>query len=134
MSDPESSEEHRRLEQTIATLEAQRAILGDAVVDAAINSMREKLSAVTPVQPTSPDLHGERRQATILLADVKGSTELAERIDTESWVEIMNRVFHLQGDAIYRYGGEIEQYGSTVWWLFSAPKVRTRTLPSVVGG
>ena len=35
---------------------------------------------------------------------------LDERVDTETWVEIMNRVFHLLGDAIYCYGGEVDQY------------------------
>ena len=106
----ELEEQIKRLENAIAQLEAQRATLGDAVVDAAIDSMRERLSTLALAHPTPPDLHGERRQATILLADVKGSTELAERVDTETWVEIMNHVFHLLGDAIYRYGGEIDQY------------------------
>jgi class 3 adenylate cyclase/tetratricopeptide (TPR) repeat protein len=110
MNASESCDEDKQLEQAIAALEAQRAMLGNAVVDAAIDSMREKLAALMPVQPISPDLHGERRQATILLADVKGSTELAEQVDTETWVEIMNHVFHLLGDPIYRYGGEIDQY------------------------
>jgi class 3 adenylate cyclase len=73
---------------------------------------REKLETLRPTGPTSPELHGERRVATILMADVKGSTELAERVDTEIWVEIMNRVFHLLGDAIYVCGGEIDQYRS----------------------
>jgi class 3 adenylate cyclase/tetratricopeptide (TPR) repeat protein len=110
MGDPESSDEYRQLEQAIAALEAQRGALGDAIVDASIAALREKLAARAPAPGPSPDLHGERRPATILLADVKGSTELAEQVDTETWVEIMNRVFHLLGDAIYHYGGEIDQY------------------------
>jgi predicted ATPase/class 3 adenylate cyclase/DNA-binding SARP family transcriptional activator len=55
-------------------------------------------------------IEGERRVVTALLADVKGSTALAELIDTEDWVEIMNRVFQILGAEIYRYGGEIDQY------------------------
>jgi len=99
-----------RLEAAIAALEAQRAILGDQVVDTALAAMREKLTASIAVQSVPPDLRGERRQATILVADVKGSTALAEQVDIETWVEIMNRIFHLLGDAIYHYGGEIDQY------------------------
>jgi len=60
--------------------------------------------------PTPAALSGERRQATVLLADVKGSTALAEQVDTETWVEIMNRVFQILGAEIYRYGGQIDQY------------------------
>ena len=33
-----------------------------------------------------------------------------ETTSVETWVEIMNRVFHLLGDAIYAFGGEIDQY------------------------
>jgi predicted ATPase/class 3 adenylate cyclase/regulation of enolase protein 1 (concanavalin A-like superfamily) len=110
MSTLESCDEYRQLEQAIATLEAQRAILGDAVVDAAIGSMREKLSVLTPVQPTSPDLHGERRTITAMFADVKGSTSLAEQIDVEGWVEIMNHVLQLLSAEIHRYGGEVDRY------------------------
>ncbi|MBN1579381.1 MAG: zinc ribbon domain-containing protein [Anaerolineae bacterium] len=65
---------------------------------------------IEPARPERVLLQGERRRATVILADVKGSTELAEQVDTETWVEIMNRVFHLLGEAIYRYGGEIDQY------------------------
>ena len=110
MSEPEFSDEYRQLAHAIAALEAQRAALGDAVVDPMIAAAREKLAALEAARPPSAELRGERRRATILMADVKGSTELAGKIGTETWVEIMNRVFHLLGDAIYRYGGEIDQY------------------------
>jgi len=110
----QQEEQIKLFETAIAQLEAQRAILGDAVVDASIVALREKLDALSSSLvggiEGGRELRGERRRATILLADVKGSTELAERVDTETWVEIMNRVFHLLGDAIYEYGGEIDQY------------------------
>jgi class 3 adenylate cyclase len=61
-------------------------------------------------EPIGAQLQGERRRATVILADVKGSTALAERVDVETWVEIMNRVFQILGAEIYRYGGEINQY------------------------
>ena len=54
-------------------------------------------------------LEGERRVITAMFADVKGSTALAERIDVETWVEIMNHVFQILGAAIYRYGGVIDR-------------------------
>ena len=36
-------------------------------------------------------LEGERKQVTILFADVKGSTELASELDPEEWHGIMDR-------------------------------------------
>jgi uncharacterized Zn finger protein (UPF0148 family) len=38
-------------------------------------------------------LEGERKQVTVLFADVKGSMDLAEQIDPEEWHKIMDRFF-----------------------------------------
>ncbi|MBN1641045.1 MAG: AAA family ATPase [Anaerolineae bacterium] len=67
-------------------------------------------------------LTGELRPASIILADVKGSTALAEQVDTETWVGIMNQVFQILGTEIYRYGGEIDQYrGDGLVAFFGVP-------------
>jgi predicted nucleic acid-binding Zn ribbon protein len=36
-------------------------------------------------------LEGERKQVTVLFADVKGSMDLAEQVDPEEWHKIMDR-------------------------------------------
>ena len=84
-----------------------------------------------PVPPTdhpvtqSPSppvtLEGERRPATVILADVMGSTDLLEQIDTEAWVEIMNRVLHILEAEVYRFGGQVDQFrGDGLVALFGA--------------
>jgi len=68
-------------------------------------------SPVTP--PASSIEHpiqGERRVATIILADVQGSTDLLEHLGTEAWVEMMNRVFQALETEIYRFGGKVDQF------------------------
>jgi len=55
-------------------------------------------------------LEGERRLTTVILADVQGSTDLMERIGTEAWVEIMNRVLQILEAEVYRFGGEVDQF------------------------
>lgn len=55
-------------------------------------------------------LNGERRVASVIFADVKGSTELLEHLGTEAWVEVMNRVFQALETEIYRYRGEVGQF------------------------
>ncbi|GAB4580330.1 MAG: hypothetical protein Fur0022_30700 [Anaerolineales bacterium] len=55
-------------------------------------------------------LSGERRQATVLVADVKGSTNILEQVGSEVWVEVMNQVLQIMGDAIYRFGGQVDQF------------------------
>ena len=72
------------------------------------------IPASTP-QQTTPEtanvlLAGERRVATVLFADVKGSTELLEQMGTEAWVEMMNNMFQVLETEIYRFGGQVGQF------------------------
>ncbi len=50
-------------------------------------------------------LEGERKQVTVLFADVKGSMELAERVDPEDWHGIMERFFQILTDGVHRFEG-----------------------------
>ena len=63
-----------------------------------------------PGEPVTAPLSGERRVASVIFADVKGSTELLGQIGTEAWVEVMNSVFQVLETEIYRYGGEVGQF------------------------
>ncbi len=67
-------------------------------------------------------LEGERKQVTVLFADVKGSMELAERVDPEEWHGIMDRFFTILAVGIHRFEGTVNQYmGDGVMALFGAP-------------
>lgn len=55
-------------------------------------------------------LEGERRVVTVILTDLTDSTNLLERVGTEGWVELMNRILHILEAEIYRFGGEISQF------------------------
>ncbi len=60
--------------------------------------------------PSSTQLIGERRHATVLVADVVESTVILEKIGSEAWVEVMNQVLQTMGESIYRFGGEVDQF------------------------
>ena len=47
-------------------------------------------------------LEGERKQVTVLFADVKGSMDLAEQADPEEWHKIMDRFFAILSDGVHR--------------------------------
>src|SRR5438874_3860291 len=67
-------------------------------------------------------LEGERKQVTVLFADVKGSMELAEQVDPEAWHRIMDRFFHLLADGVHRFEGTVVQFtGDGIMALFGAP-------------
>jgi class 3 adenylate cyclase/tetratricopeptide (TPR) repeat protein len=69
----------------------------------------------------SQDL-GERRQVTILFADLSGYTSLAARRDPEETHRILGRFFEAVDGAVTRFGGAIERHiGDNVMGVFGAP-------------
>jgi class 3 adenylate cyclase len=71
---------------------------------------------------TRSALEGERKQVTVLFADVKGSMGLSEQIDPEEWHKIMDRFFAILSEGVHRFEGTINQYtGDGIMALFGAP-------------
>ncbi|MBW2290282.1 MAG: adenylate/guanylate cyclase domain-containing protein [Deltaproteobacteria bacterium] len=67
-------------------------------------------------------LEGERKQVTVLFADVEGSMDLQESIDLEQWHQIVDRFFQILADGVHRFEGTINQYtGDGIMALFGAP-------------
>ncbi|MGQ0586275.1 MAG: adenylate/guanylate cyclase domain-containing protein [Gammaproteobacteria bacterium] len=67
-------------------------------------------------------LQGERKRVTVLFADIKGSTRLAEQAGAEAWHVILDRFFAILSEAVHRYEGTVNQYtGDGVMALFGAP-------------
>src|SRR5215470_3988128 len=67
-------------------------------------------------------LEGERKQVTVLFADVKGSMDLAEQLDPEEWHKVMDRFFAILSEGVHRFEGTINQYtGDGIMALFGAP-------------
>ena len=71
---------------------------------------------------TRSALEGERKQVTVLFADVKGSLDLAAQLDPEEWHRIMDRFFQILASGVHRFEGTINQYtGDGIMALFGAP-------------
>jgi class 3 adenylate cyclase/tetratricopeptide (TPR) repeat protein len=67
-------------------------------------------------------LEGERKQVTVLFADVKGSMELAAQLDPEEWHRILERFFEILAEGVHRFEGTVNQYtGDGIMALFGAP-------------
>ncbi len=54
-------------------------------------------------------LEGERRQVTVLFADLAGFTNLAETLDPEQVHAIIDRCFDLITAEVHRFDGTINQ-------------------------
>jgi class 3 adenylate cyclase len=62
-----------------------------------------------PVLLTAP-LEGERKVVSVIVTDMTSSTNLLERLGTEAWVDLMNRVLNILEAEIYRFGGAVDQF------------------------
>jgi len=73
------------------------------------------------VNPTIRD-DAERKQVTVLFADVSGSMDLAEQQDPEEWRKIMQRFFSILADAVTRFEGTVDKFtGDGIMAVFGAP-------------
>jgi class 3 adenylate cyclase/tetratricopeptide (TPR) repeat protein len=67
-------------------------------------------------------LEGERKQVTVLFADLKGSTELIRDLDPEQARAILDPALHAMMETVHRYEGTVNQVlGDGIMALFGAP-------------
>jgi class 3 adenylate cyclase/tetratricopeptide (TPR) repeat protein len=67
-------------------------------------------------------LEGERKQVTVLFADLKGSTELIADLDPEAAQQLLDPALHHMMEAVHRYEGTVNQVlGDGIMALFGAP-------------
>jgi class 3 adenylate cyclase len=67
-------------------------------------------------------LEGERKQLTVLFADLKDSTELIRGLDPEAAQQLLDPALHRMMDAVHRYEGTVNQVlGDGIMALFGAP-------------
>ncbi|MDP1803708.1 MAG: zinc-ribbon domain-containing protein [Acidimicrobiales bacterium] len=77
--------------------------------------------ALTPPAPAY-ELQGERKQLTVLFADIKGSMDMQADLDAEEWAGIMDRFVRLLADGVRRYDGMVDKFtGDGIMALFGAP-------------
>jgi class 3 adenylate cyclase len=67
-------------------------------------------------------LEGERKQVTVLFADIKDSTELIRGLDPEAAQRLLDPALHHMMDAVHRFEGTVNQVlGDGIMALFGAP-------------
>ncbi len=77
----------------------------------------------TALAPTLPPQE-VRKTVTIVFSDLKGSTAMAEKLDSEAVREVMSRYFDEMRGALERHGGTIEKYiGDAIMAVFGLPRV-----------
>src|SRR5919205_912789 len=67
-------------------------------------------------------LEGERKQVTVLFADLKDSTELIRGLDPEAAQQLLDPALQRMMDAVHRFEGTVNQVlGDGIMALFGAP-------------
>jgi class 3 adenylate cyclase len=121
--------------QRLAVDERDNVLLwtGDASTAPPVSSTPVAAPAQPPLAYTPPylaekiltsrsALEGERKQVTVLFADLKGSMELLADRDPEEARQLLDPVLHRMMEAVHRYEGTVNQVmGDGIMALFGAP-------------
>ena len=104
-------QENQRLNQFI------RQLFGRYVDNEIVSQLLEK--------PDALSIGGEKRSITVMMADLRGFTSVAERLSPESVVTMINNYLTVMTDVIMESGGTIDEFiGDAILVLFGAPAVR----------
>ena len=93
----------------------------------AIDQSRAPLDYTPPyltekILATRRTLEGERKQVTVLFADIKDSTEFITDLDPEAAQQLLDPALHAMMDAVHRFEGTVNQVlGDGIMALFGAP-------------
>lgn len=72
--------------------------------------------------PGEITLGGEKKELTILFADIRGFTKISENLEPEKVVEILNEALTIMVKAIFKYRGTLDKFiGDCVMAVFGAP-------------
>ena len=98
---------------------------------AAITALRHGMTPASPPDPgapfaiprvSSPLPEAERRQVTVLFADLAGYTKLAGELDAEEVHALLGSFFDLADTSVANHGGTVDKHiGDCVMAVFGAP-------------
>lgn len=72
--------------------------------------------------PDSLKLGGEKKILTVLFSDIRGFTELSEKLTPEEVVSILNEYFTEMTDIVFKYEGTLDKFiGDAIMVVYGAP-------------
>jgi adenylate cyclase len=109
----DNAQSHEELALRVVERKALERFLSSAIVERILAS------------PDQIHLGGENQEATILFADIRSFTRMAEKMEPQKVVELLNEYFTEMTDLIFENGGTLDKYlGDGIMALFGAPIAR----------
>jgi adenylate cyclase len=85
--------------------------------------LSEEITNTLLENPDMVNLGGEKRRVTIMMSDLRGFTALAERLEPEQVVQILNTYFEVMVDVLLKYNATINEIiGDALLVIFGAPQ------------
>ena len=115
-----------RILQAIDIIATQRILLGDPVVNITLEALNEQLASQN-IEHGLPHAQraAQRKQITILFANVTGFNSIAQAVPDTNMLDIMNLLWQRLDKAITNQGGTIDKHiGDAVMGLFGVPLAR----------
>jgi class 3 adenylate cyclase/tetratricopeptide (TPR) repeat protein len=100
-------EQAAQLKNAISTLESQRDILGEVVVEASLSALRKQLAELEDASD-QPDRH--KKLVSILFVDVVESTKMGQHLEPDEILEIMDSGLQRLAQPIERHGGRVTRF------------------------
>lgn len=115
-----------RIQQAINAISTQRIILGDPVVNITLEALNEQLASLeADHELPHAQRAAQRKQITILFANVTGFNTIAQAVPDTNILDIMNLLWQRLDKAITNQGGTIDKHiGDAVMGLFGVPVAR----------
>jgi class 3 adenylate cyclase len=105
---PENVQEQTdQLKNAISTLESQREVLGDAVVEASLSALRKQLSEL---EPDSDISERHKKLVSMVFVDVVNSTKIGHHLEPEEILEIMDSGLQRLALPIEQFGGRVTRF------------------------